>query len=112
MAMLFDLSDEIQLIDRAPDDWNVEPEQIFYALRACGMLSAIIPVFEGEKLRRGASSRLTGSSASMNSRFAMGSDAWSQALDDKDDDPIDHFFVGQADNPQSWQGVIRHVFQE
>ena len=53
MAMLFDISDEIQLIDRAPDEWNIEPECLFYGLRACGMLAVIVPVFEAERVEKG-----------------------------------------------------------
>ena len=53
MAVLFDLSDEIQLVSQAPEDWHVEPEHIFYAIRACGMIAVIIPVFEGGTNREG-----------------------------------------------------------
>ena len=53
MAVLFDLSDEIQLISQAPEDWHVEPEHLFYAIRACGMIAAVIPVFEAEKVEKG-----------------------------------------------------------
>ena len=53
MAVLFDLSDEIQLIDQAPDNYGVEVEDFFYAIRMCGMIAVIIPVFEVERIEKG-----------------------------------------------------------
>lgn len=53
MATLFDISDELPLIDRAIDEWGTEPEQLFYGLRACGMVAVVIPVFEAEKVENG-----------------------------------------------------------
>ena len=53
MAVLFDLSDEIQLIDQAPDNYGVEVEDFFYAIRMCGMIAVIIPVFEVERTEKG-----------------------------------------------------------
>ena len=112
MSTLFDLSDEIQFLDRAEDDWNVEPEQIFYCLRACGMIQIIISVFEAEKVETGV--LVTGYGRYgiheiliRENRVTIGS----QALDDKHDNPIDHFFVGEADNPSTWEAVIRSVFK-
>ena len=35
----------------------------------------------------------------------------SKSIDDKDANIIERFFVGPADNPASWQGVIRHIFK-
>ena len=35
----------------------------------------------------------------------------SQAIDDGAESVREHFFVGPADNPSSWEGVIRHVFK-
>ena len=100
MATLFDISDEIQLIDRAPDEWNTEPEQLFYGLRACGMLAVIIPVFEGEKVEKGC--LITAYGQVLHPRIRDSRWAGDDRLaspDDKDDNPIDHFFVGPSGQP-------------
>ena len=112
MSMLFDLSDEIQLIDRAIDEWNIEPECLFYALRACGMVAVIIPVFEGDRTEKGILISAYGKFGIhefeiRENKVLIGS----QALDSKIDAPIDLFFVGEADNPSSWEATIRHVFK-
>ncbi len=112
LGMLFDISDEIQLIDRAPDEWNTESEPFFYGLRACGVLAAIVPVFEGERIEKGVVIVAYGKFAIheimiRENRVMIGS----QALDNKIDARIDHFLVGEADNPSTWEGVIRHVFR-
>jgi hypothetical protein len=111
MAM-FDISDEIQLIDRAIDEWGTEPEQLFYALRACGMVAVIIEVFEGDRIEGGLVITAYGrfcvhEVAIYEGRVMLGS----RSMDDKDNAPIDRFFVGPADNPASWEGVIRSIFR-
>jgi hypothetical protein len=112
MAALFDLSDEIQLIDQAPDHYGVEVEDFFYAVRTCGMIAVIIPVFEAEKTEKGMVISAYGSICLheiqiRENRVLLGS----QAIDDKDTRTIQHFFVGPSDNPASWQGVVRHIFK-
>ena len=75
------------------------------------MIAAIVPVFEGERIEKGCLVTGYGRYAIheiliRDDRVMLGS----QSLDSKGDDgPIDHFFVGPADNPASWEGVIRHV---
>jgi hypothetical protein len=112
MAVLFDLSDEIQLIDRAPEEWHVEPEHLFYGIRACGMLAAICSVFEAEKVEKGiiitAYGRIGLHEIEIRETAVM---LGSQPIDDKDTNILDRFFVGPVDNPASWDGVIRHVFK-
>ena len=112
MAVLFDLSDEIQLISQAPEDWHVEPEHLFYAIRACGMIAAVIPVFEAEKVEKGvvisAYGRFCLHEIAISENSVM---LGSKSIDDKDANIIERFFVGPADNPASWQGVIRHIFK-
>ena len=112
MGVLFDLSDEIQLISQAPEDWHVEPEHLFYAIRACGMLAVIIPVFEAEQVEKGIVITAYGrlclhEIAIRENHVTLGS----QAIDDGTESVREHFFVGLADNPASWEGVIRHVFK-
>jgi hypothetical protein len=106
---LFDISDEIQLIDRALDEWNVEPEQLFYALRACGMIAVIVPVFEGERTERGCLISAYGKHCVHEIEISEGKVMLgSKGLDEENG--INNFFVGPSDNPASWEGVIRHVF--
>ena len=98
MAMLFDLSDELHLVDRAPDEWNTDPEQLFYALRACGMLAVIIPVFEGEKTEKGVVITAYGKFGIHEFMISDGQVLiGSQSLDSKIDAPIDHFLVGSEE---------------
>jgi hypothetical protein len=103
--MLFDLSDEIELIGRAPEDWEVEPEQMFYAIRACGMIAAIVPVFEAEKIEKGAVITAYGRFCLheiqiCDGRVMLGS----QAIVDKAEAIRERFFAGPADVPASWKG--------
>jgi hypothetical protein len=112
MGRLFDLSDEIQLVSEGPENWHVEPEHLFYAIRACGMLAVIIPVFEAERAEKGivitAFGRLCLHEIAIRETAVM---LGSKAIDDKDARIIEHFFVGESDNPASWEGVIRHIFK-
>ena len=108
--MVLDLSDEIQLIDRAPDEWGVEEEQFFYCLRACGVLAALVQVFEGERIEKGCCITAYGRHGIhefliRENKILIGS----QALSDRHDNPLDHFHVGPADSPSSWEATIRHV---
>ena len=112
MAVLFDLSDEIQLVNQAPEDWHIEPEHIFSAIRACGMIAVIIPVFEAEKVEKGIVITAYGrlclhEIAIRENNVTLGS----QAIDDQEANIRESFFVGRADAPASWEGVIRHVFK-
>ena len=111
MAVLFDLSDEIQLIDQAPDNYGVEVEDFFYAIRTCGMIAVIVPVFEVERVEKGcvisAYGRLCLHEIQIRENRVM---LGSQAIDDREASIREHFFVGPADNPASWEGVVRHVF--
>ena len=112
MGVLFDLSDEIQLISQAPEDWHVEPEHLFYAIRACGMIAVIIPVFEAERVEQGVVITAYGriglhEIAISENSVTLGS----QTIDDGAESVREHFFVGPADVPASWEGVIRHVFK-
>ena len=107
---LFDIHDEIQLIDRSIDDWNVESEPFFYGIRACGMLSAIIEAFEAEKIEKGC--LIIGYGRYGIHEFVIRGGQLligSQAVSDRHDNPISHFSVGPADNPASWEATIRHV---
>ena len=111
MAVLFDLADEITLIDQAPDHYGVEVEDFFYAVRMCGMIAAICSVFEAEQVEKGCVITAYGRFCIheiqiRDNRVMLGS----QPGDDKAESIRDHFFVGPADNPASWEGVIRHVF--
>ena len=113
MAVLFDLSDEIQLIDRAPDDWNVEPEHFFYAIRACGMLAVIIPVFEAEQIEKGVRHHgLREASASTRSQIRENSVMTRLASHRRQSDATIAITSssGRPTTQQSWEGVIRHVF--
>ena len=77
------------------------------------MVAAIIPVFEGEQTEKGC--LITAYGKYCIHEFEIREDKvmlGSQALDDKVDGAIDHFFVGEADNPSSWEGDIRHVFKD
>jgi hypothetical protein len=109
---LLDLSEAIERVSEAHDDWNTEPEALFYCLRACSMIAVIIPVFEAEKTEAGIVVSAFGKIAIHeisihNNSTTIGS----QALDDKSASHPEHFFVGPADNPESWLGMIRHVFR-
>jgi hypothetical protein len=109
---LFDLSDEIQLLDRAEDDWGVEPEQFFYCIRCCSVLAAICSVFEAERTPRGcvvtAYGKLCAHDIEISQdRVFLGS----RTIDDKNTGAPERFFAGPASSPESWMGAIRHVFK-
>ena len=115
MAVLFDLSDEITLIDQAPDHYGVEVEDFFYAVRTCGMLAAICSVFEAERIEKGVVISAYGKlcvheiqvrESGNGGLISLGS----QSLEKASHGAIERFFAGPADNPESWVGVIRHVF--
>lgn len=109
---LFDLSEAIERVAEARDDWNTEPEALFYCLRACSMIAIIIPVFEAEKTEAGIVITAYGKFAVTEiqiheNHVTIGS----QSLDSQGERPVERFFVGPADNPESWLGMIRHVFR-
>ena len=109
---IFDLSDEIQLMDQAPDRYGMEVEDFFYAVRMCGMIAVIVPVFEVERTEKGCMITAYGRHCVhmiqiQENRVMLGS----QAINDKaEENNRESFFVGPPDNPSSWEGVIRHVF--
>ena len=116
MAALFDLSDEITLIDQAPDNYGVEVEDFFYAVRTCGMLAAICSVFEAERIEKGVVISAYGKFCLHEIQVREGGSGGlislgSQSLEDKaPHGACDRFFAGPSDAPASWAGVVRHVF--
>ena len=110
---IFDFGEEIQFLDQAPDRYGMEVEDFFYAVRMCGMIAVIIPVFEVERTEKGciitAYGRLCVHEIQIRENRVM---LGSQAIDDEAEaNNRERFFVGPSDNPASWEGVIRHVFR-
>ena len=112
MSELFDFNDEIQFIDEAPDRYGVEGEHFFYLCRMCGTIGVIVPVFEIERAEKSCVVTAYGKHCSHSieireARILLGS----QLIEDKAPGSGESFFVGYANQPKSWEGVIRHVFK-
>jgi hypothetical protein len=116
-AELFDPGDEIALIDAAPDRLGIESEDAFYAIRTCGMIGAIIPVFEIEKIERGIvvigygeicehqiQVRESGGSGGLVSTASL-------AIDDRRPNAPEYYVIGRSNLPTAWLGCLRRVFR-
>ena len=70
------------------------------------------PVFEAEQVEKGVVISAYGKVAiheiAISENHVM---LGSQAIDDKAASVSERFFAGPADNPASWEGVIRHIFK-
>ena len=113
---LFDVGDEITIIDQAVDRLGIEPQEAFFLCQACGMVAAICSVFEVERIERGvvvsAYGRLCVHSIQVRESGSSGLiSLGSQAINDQAAIDVERFFAGPADVPESWLGVVKHIYR-